>query len=99
MKNILISAVAAGAIISFAGAAAAQQIYLNFGPSYGPPPAYGPGYGPGYCSGYGPPPGPYYRSERMGRGYYYRPGRFRSWNGCQQGWTVQDGLCKPYRGY
>ena len=98
MKNILISAVAAGAIISFAGAAAAQQIYLNFGPSYGPPPAYGPGYGPGYGSGYGPPPGPYYRSERMGRGYY-RPGRFRSWNGCQQGWTVQDGLCKPYRGY
>jgi hypothetical protein len=20
-------------------------------------------------------------------------------NGCQPGWTVQDGLCKPYRGY
>ena len=82
MKNILISAVAAGAIISFAGAAAAQQIYLNFGPN----------------PGYGPPPGPYYRSERLGRGYY-RPGRFRTGNGCQQGWTVQDGLCKPYRGY
>jgi len=101
MKNILISAAAAGAIISFAGAAAAQQIYLNFGPNpgYGPPPAYGPGYGPGYGGYYGgPPPGPYYRSERIGRGYY-RPGRFRSWNGCQQGWTVQDGLCKPYRGY
>jgi len=96
MKNILISAVAAAAIIGFAGAAAAQQIYLNFGPSYGPPPAYGPGYAPGY--GYGPPPGPYYRSERVGRGYY-RPGRFRTGNGCQQGWTVQDGLCKPYRGY
>jgi hypothetical protein len=24
---------------------------------------------------------------------------FRTWNGCQPGWTVQDGLCKPYRGY
>ena len=98
MKNILISAVAAAAIIGFAGAAAAQQIYLNFGPNpgYGPPPAYGPGYAPGY--GYGPAPGPYYRSERNGRGYY-RPGRFRTGNGCQQGWTVQDGLCKPYRGY
>src|SRR5262245_22404114 len=98
MKNILISAVTAGAIITFAGAAAAQQIYLNFGPSYGPPPGYGPGYGTGYGPGYGPPPGPYYRSERIGRGYY-RPGRFRTGNGCQQGWTVQDGLCKPYRGY
>jgi len=98
MKNILISVVTAGAIISIAGAAAAQQIYLNFGPSYGPPPGYGPGYGTGYGPGYGPPPGPYYRSERIGRGYY-RPGRFRTGNGCQQGWTVQDGLCKPYRGY
>jgi hypothetical protein len=106
MKNILISAVAAGAIISIAGAAAAQQIYLNFGPNPGygpPPPGYGPpppgyGYGRGYGPGYGPAPGPYYRSERIERGYY-RPGRFRTWNGCQQGWTVQDGLCKPYRGY
>ena len=25
--------------------------------------------------------------------------RFRTPNGCQNGWTVQDGLCKPYRGY
>jgi hypothetical protein len=24
---------------------------------------------------------------------------FRTWNGCQPGWTVQDGLCKPYRGF
>ena len=38
---------------------------------------------------------PRYRGERG----YYRPGRFRTWNGCQQGWTVQDGRCKPYRGY
>ena len=32
---------------------------------------------------------------------YYRPNnaRFRTFNGCQNGWTVQDGLCKPYRGY
>jgi hypothetical protein len=108
MRNILISAVTAGAIISIAGAATAQQIYLNFGPNPGygppppgygpPPPGYGPGYSPGYGPGYGPAPGPYYRSERIERGYY-RPGRFRTWNGCQQGWTVQDGLCKPYRGY
>jgi hypothetical protein len=58
------------------------------------PPAPGPRYAPA--------PPPYYRDYR---GYgapvvrYYRPGRFRTWNGCQDGWTVQDGLCKPYRGY
>jgi hypothetical protein len=39
--------------------------------------------------------GPRYYREGPG---YYRPGRFRTWNGCQSGWTVQDGLCKPYRG-
>ena len=55
---------------------------------------------PGYSPSYRPAPDLYYRgySEPIGRGYY-RPGRFRTWNGCQQGWTVQDGLCKPYRGY
>jgi hypothetical protein len=49
---------------------------------------------------YQPPPNSYYLgySEPGGRGFY-RPGRFRTWNGCQPGWTVQDGLCKPYRGY
>ena len=55
---------------------------------------------PGNSPSYRPAPDPYYRghSELGGRGYY-RPGRFRTWNGCQQGWTVQEGLCKPYRGY
>jgi hypothetical protein len=24
--------------------------------------------------------------------------RFRTWNNCPQNYTVQDGLCKPYRG-
>ena len=38
-----------------------------------------------------------YREDRRDRDYY-RP-RYRTWNGCQNGWTVQDGLCKPYRGY
>jgi hypothetical protein len=48
--------------------------------------------------GYAPPSQPYYRSYSEPGGYY-RPGRYPTWNGCQQGWTVQDGLCKPYRGY
>ena len=47
--------------------------------------------------GYAPPSQPYYRSYSEPGGYY-RPGRYPTWNGCQQGWTVQDGLCKPYRG-
>lgn len=55
----------------------------------GPPPRYAPP----------PPPPPYYRGYGAPIVRYYRPGRFRTWNGCQDGWTVQDGLCKPYRGY
>jgi hypothetical protein len=50
--------------------------------------------------GYAPPSRPYYRSySEPGGRRYYRPGRFPTWNGCHEGWTVQDGLCKPYRGY
>ncbi len=50
----------------------------------------------------GPQPVPdsyYLRYSGPGGRGYYRPGRFQTWNGCQQGWTVQDGLCKPFRGY
>jgi hypothetical protein len=110
MSKTAFFVLAAIAFTSWSGATSAQQIYIGpnpgyapapgYGPGYGPPPGYGPGYGPspGYDPGYGPP-GPYYRGYREGRGGgYYPPGRFRTWNGCQGGWTVQDGLCKPYRG-
>ena len=30
-------------------------------------------------------------------GYAYTPGS--TWNGCPPHFTVQDGVCKPYRGY
>jgi len=33
-----------------------------------------------------------YRSERR----HYRR---NAYNGCPRGYTVQDGVCKPYRGY
>ena len=41
------------------------------------------------------------RGGRGDGGGFYRPNtaRFKTFNGCQNGWTVQDGLCKPYRGY
>jgi hypothetical protein len=41
---------------------------------------------------YGPPPAPYY-----GGGYGYGGGG--TWNGCPPNFTIQDGVCKPYRGY
>jgi hypothetical protein len=47
-----------------------------------------------------PAPDAYYRAHsRPSVREYYWPGRFQTWNGCQEEWTVQDGLCKPYRGY
>jgi hypothetical protein len=60
-----------------------------------PPPPSPPAPGPRYA----PAPPPYYRGYSAPVVRYYRPGRFPTWNGCQDGWTVQDGLCKPYRGY
>jgi hypothetical protein len=35
---------------------------------------------------------------RTGPRYYRRDG-WPTWNGCPPGYTVQDGVCKPYRGY
>jgi hypothetical protein len=74
------------AVISMSGPAVAQGIYLDLGLG-----------GPrqGYQEEYNQPR--IYREERRDRGYY-RP-QYRTWNGCQNGWTVQDGVCKPYRGY
>jgi hypothetical protein len=41
----------------------------------------------------------YYDQPRYYRGYEYdRPARYRR-NPCRRGFTVQDGVCKPYRGY
>jgi hypothetical protein len=100
MKKISsILALAAAAIISMVGPVGAQGIYLDLGGN--PPPRYRDYDGPRYRDYDGPR---YMDRDRYGdrgdRGYY-RPntGRFRTFNGCQNGWTVQDGLCKPYRGY
>ena len=100
MKTISsILALMAGAIISMEGPVAAQGIYLDLGGN--PPPRYRDYDGPRYRDY----DGPRYRDrdrygDRGDRGHY-RPntGRVRTFNGCQNGWTVQDGLCKPYRGY
>jgi len=48
---------------------------------------------------------PWYRHRYYRHRYYddyaYDPGprRYRTWNGCPRYYTIQDGVCKPYRGY
>ena len=98
MKTITLLAAMAGMIIGAAGPTSAQGIYLDFGNNPGP--RYRDYDGPRYRDY----DGPRYRDrqrygERGERGYYTPSGRFKTFNGCQNGWTVQDGLCKPYRGY
>jgi hypothetical protein len=103
MKTLALAALAAGMLVSTIGTAPAQYYdpgYRDY-PRYRDYPQY-PDY-PRYRGYDGPRPYQrelYYDERRSfgGQGYY-RPGRYRTWNGCQPGWTVQDGLCKPYRGY
>jgi hypothetical protein len=105
MKRITLIAIAAGAIFGSIGAASAQGIYLDLGNDRGPRPYYrdyddGPRYRDRDRDRYR---GERYGGDRRDRGDrgggYYRPGGYKTFNGCQNGWTVQDGLCKPYRGY
>jgi len=80
--------------LSFVGAMAlgttapvkAQGFYLN---------------APGVHIGVGVPYRHYYAGPRY---YDYAPGPvygggFNTWNGCPPNYTVQGGVCKPYRGY
>jgi len=86
MRLFVLVALAAGLLCSMIGSASTQP-YDRDRPRYrehGAPPE---------------TPRPRYRGRFYQGPGYYRPGRYRTWNGCQRGWTVQDGLCKPYRGY
>ncbi len=83
VKKLALLILAAVAIFATAGGASAQVYY------------FGPGYGaqiePRYDRGY--------RDDRD-HDRRYRRGDYRSsWNGCPRNYTVQDGVCKPYRGY
>jgi hypothetical protein len=46
-----------------------------------------------------PPPPPYYYGYGRPAPYYGGGGYYRQGNGCPRGYTVQSGVCKPYRGY
>ena len=96
MKKLAILTLAAAALFAATGAATitpaqAQGVGIYVGPrNYDDRPRY-------YDDG------PRYR--RYERQRYYREGRreyrggYRTRNGCRPGFTVQDGVCKPYRGY
>jgi hypothetical protein len=95
MKKLALTLLAAASLLGTAGIASAQYYY-------------GGGYDPYYRGG--SYPGPYYRDYYGDRGYYRGGGYYgrRSgrgcvvggrWYPCPCGFTVQDGVCKPYRGY
>ena len=87
MKKLALLTLAAAALFATAGAASAQ---------YYPGPCFGIQIGPGYDRDYDERR--YYRGDRERYRYdqrrYYRRG-----GACPRGYSVQDGVCKPYRGY
>ena len=94
MRTVIKGALALGFVaataISAPGPAKAQGVYLS---------------GPGVDVQVGDPDWRYrhhrrhYRDYRYdGGAYAYAPG-YRTWNGCPPHYTIQDGRCKPYRGY
>lgn len=89
MKKLACFALAATAVLGIAGTASAQGIYLGVGPGYND---YGPR--PYYQERYVEP-----RAYRRPPPRYYTQQRYRTRNGCPPNYTVQDGVCKPYRGY
>jgi hypothetical protein len=97
MKKLALILLAAASLVGAAGVASAQYGggYYSGGP--------GPYYGDRYRERYYDDDGRYYgrRYYRRGYGYpvaacYYVYGRRIC---CPGGFTVQDGVCKPYRGY
>ncbi len=102
MKKLAIMTLAAAALFAATGAATAQY--------YGPGPGVGIYVGPRYDDrpryrSYDERPRyrtydeRRWRDSREYRREYRSERRGRSANGCRQGYTVQDGVCKPYRGY
>jgi hypothetical protein len=92
MRTITQAAIVAGFLCSIAllGGTVpvmAQGYYYGGQPPWvGPPPRYDQPYG-------------YYRPARpYGYGYYLPPCAHYG-TCCPRGFTVQDGVCKPYRGY
>lgn len=89
MKKLVLIALASAVISVSAGAASAQVYYSG--------PGFSAQIGPRYDDGYER------RRYRDDRRYYRNENRYdrrsqRSGRRCPYGWTVQDGVCKPYTG-
>lgn len=109
MRRLLLAFGLLGGLVSTADVAVAQDcVQDQYGriicgqrvrPYYAPEQRY-----------YQPAPQPYYQQREHYRGGYQggryqndegfsSPSRrYRTWNGCPNGYTVQDGVCKPYTG-
>ncbi|HEY0441857.1 MAG TPA: hypothetical protein VGD36_17460 [Xanthobacteraceae bacterium] len=93
MKKLALAALSVAAILTSAGAASAQGFYFGIEPRqhYEPRRYY--------------EPQPYYAPRYQAPSPYYGGGGRRGYDGyqrrsaCAPGWSVQDGVCKPYRGY
>ena len=73
--------------------------YYYYPPPPPPPPPYYGGYGYGCYYYYGHPV-PYGYHGPYGDGYGSNPDPHCTYAGCcPLGWTVQGGVCKPYRGW
>jgi hypothetical protein len=88
MNKLSLITLAAGALFATSGGASSQTIYLG--------PGYGPQVEPRYERDYDER-----RNYRHDREYDrdYNRRNYRTGNGCAPHYTVQDGVCKPYRGY
>jgi hypothetical protein len=87
MKKLALVALSAATLLTTVDGASAQGFYFGIGPPpayYEPEPYYAPRYAPQ------PYPGP----RAYGGGYYRR-----GYACPNPRWTVQDGVCKPYRGF
>jgi hypothetical protein len=96
MCKLAVITLAAAALFAAPGSVSAQGIYIGPG-GPGPQIYLGPGYGPQVEPRYYDEPR-YYRRDREYESAYERR-NYRTWNGCPRNYTVQDGVCKPYRGY
>ena len=98
MKKLALIMMATASLIATVGTASAQYYYgggyYNPGPYYGGRRYYDDGYYPRRGYGYRAPI--YGQSSRGRPEIWYQVGRGGR---CPRGYTVQDGVCKLYRGY
>lgn len=89
MKKFSLAILTIASLAGTAGTALAQTYYDDGDGYYVDPSPY---YGPRYRERY-------YDDDRYERRVYRERSPYRQWDGCPRHYSVQDGVCKPYRGY